>query len=124
MGESMKPLVTLLAYFAFSACGSPTAGPLQGTVYFRMDAVSCRYAGPKNVTFYVANEEVGTESLVADVTSSGYLTLVSDSYPEPGGNPVVRARVANYTASGGALWTTSTNIRVRANESVTQAFGC
>lgn len=120
----MKILIVVLACFVFVACGSATTPTLaQGTIHFQMDNLTCTYTGSKNVTFYIATEEAGTESMATGVASAGYRTNASASYPKPG-NPIVQARIANYTKSGGALWTNIAHVKVMPNESVTQTFGC
>ncbi len=114
----------LLTYGLLLACGSPTnPGPQQGTILFKMDNVSCLYTGTKNVTFYIATLDVGTEAMLAGTTSTGYLTKATLAYTRSG-NPVVQARVANYTSNGGALWTTRTAINVPINGSVTHIINC
>ena len=120
----MRRLLTGLVYVALLGCGSnPTAAPPQGTVYFRMDAVSCVYTVSKSVTFYIAGVEMGTESLASGATSTAYLTKLSANYAKRG-NPVVRARIAGYTATGGALWTLPANIEVTADVPVTHLVVC
>jgi hypothetical protein len=75
------------------------------------------------VTFFIAGDSVGLQSLAAGATASGYLTKPSSGYKAPG-NPIVQARIASYTLTGGALWTYRTNIVVPANGSVTHTFNC
>lgn len=122
----MKSILAVLVLVLLPACGGdPTSPPepAKGTAYFTIDQVSCVYSGTKSVTFYIANLEVGTESLVSGATSVGYLTKASAAYSQPG-HPVAQARFANMTGSGGALWTYRTNINVPANGSVTHTFTC
>ena len=120
----MKRLPLILAYGLLVACGSPTfPGSQQGTVLFKMDNASCLYAGTKNVTFYIATLDVGTEAMIAGTVSTGYLTKASRSYPRSG-NPVVQARIENYTPAGGALWTARRSLNVPPNGSVTHTFSC
>ncbi|HJP85885.1 MAG TPA: hypothetical protein VJ852_07850 [Gemmatimonadaceae bacterium] len=88
-----------------------------------MDAVSCVYTVSKSVTFYIAGVEMGTESLASGATSTAYLTKLSANYAKRG-NPVVRARIAGYTATGGALWTLPANIEVTADVPVTHLVVC
>lgn len=118
----MKRLPLILAYGLLVACGSPTA-PQQGTILFKMDNVSCLYTGTKDVTFYIATLDVGTEAMLAGATSTGYLTKASRAYNRDG-NPVVQARIANYTSAGGALWTARTSINVPAGGSATHVISC
>ena len=120
----MKALPVLVTFVLLPACGGSTS-PLggTGTAYFKIDQVSCVYSGTKSVTFYIANLEAGTESLPTGATSIGYRTKATSAYTQPG-HPVVQARLANYTATGGALWTLRTNINVPVNGSVTYAFTC
>ena len=120
----IKPPLTGLAIVLLSACGGSTA-PVggMGTAYFKMDQVSCVYSGVKSITFYVDVDAVGTESLTSGATSTAYLTKASSAYQQPG-NPVVQARIANYTTSGGSLWTLRTNINVPSNGTVTHTFVC
>lgn len=128
MGAPMKVLLAVLTFVLLSACGgggsttSPSA-TATGTAYFRIDQVSCVYSGTKSVTFYIADLDVGTESLLTGATSVGYLTKATSAYTRSG-HPVVQARLANYTATGGALWTTRSNITVPRNGSVTHAVTC
>ena len=117
----MKAVIGGLAFAILGAC--TTSPPGSGTVYFNMDNVSCTYLGAKDVTFYIAAEEAGTESMVTSATSKAYITKVSTSYATPG-NPVVHARIANYTPGGGALWTSRTNINVTAKDPVTHTIHC
>ena len=121
-----KPPLTGLAVVLLSACGGATSPDPQamGTAYFKMDQVSCAYSGAKSVTFYIATADVGTQSLAGGATSTGYLTKASGTYATPARGPVVQARIANYTATGGALWTLRTNINVPSNGTVTHTFGC
>jgi hypothetical protein len=120
----MKRLPLILAYGLLVACGSPTSpASQQGTVLFKMDNVSCQYAGTKNVTFYIATLEVGTDAMIAGTASTGYLTKASSAYPRAG-NPVVQARVENYTPTGGALWTARTSLNVPDGGSVTHIVTC
>lgn len=122
----MKPLLTGLALVLVSACGGatdPRAEQSMGTASFKIDQVSCVYSGARSVTFYIANVDVGTESLTSGATSVGYLTKASAAYPQTG-NPVVQAMIANYTATGGALWTLRTNIIIPANGAITHTFTC
>ena len=121
----IKPPLTGLAVVLLSACGGATSPDPQamGTAYFKMDQVSCVYSGAKSVTFYIETVDMGTQSLTAGATSTGYLTKASATYPKPGG-PVVQARIANYTTTGGALWTLRTNINVPSNGTVTHTFVC
>jgi len=125
LGAPMKWTPVFFAYGILVACGgsTPTSPPTQGTAYFAMDGVSCTYAGTKAITFYIAAAEVGTESLLGGATSTGYLTKPSAGYTRAG-NPVVQARIANYTPTGGALWTQRTSIKVPAGGSVTHTFTC
>jgi hypothetical protein len=88
-----------------------------------MDNVSCLYAGTKSVTFYIATLDVGTEAMLTGTASTAYRTKATIGYPRSG-NPVVQARVANYTATGGALWTARSPLNVPVNGSVTHTFGC
>lgn len=118
----MKRLPLILAYALLVACGSPTA-PQQGTITFKMDNISCLYTGSKDVTFYIATVEAGTEGMIAGATSSGYLTKPSRAYSRSG-NPVVQARVANYTSTGGALWTARVSLNVPSGGSVTHVLTC
>lgn len=120
----MKALLVAIGYLVCAACGSPTSSPPQGTVYFRMSELSCDYHGSKDVTFFINGVEAGTESIAAGVSSLAYLTQASAAYAFPERNPVVSARVANYTATGGALWTLRTNIKVIENQSMTHSFDC
>lgn len=122
----MKSLLTGLALVLVSACGgatSPRAEQAMGIASFKVDQVSCVYSGARSVTFYIANLDVGTESLLSGATSVGYPTKASSAYATTG-NPVVQAMVANYTATGGALWTLRTNIVVPANGATTHTFTC
>jgi hypothetical protein len=120
----MKRLPLILAYGLLLACGSPTdPAQQQGTILFKMDNVSCLYSGTKNVTFYIATLDVGTEAMLPGATSTGYLTKATLAYTRSG-NPVVHARVANYTSSGGALWTLRTSLNVPVNGSVTHIITC
>jgi hypothetical protein len=89
-----------------------------------MSQTSCKYAGSKDVTFFVNDSEAGTESVAGGATSAAYLTQASAGYAFPERSPVVSARIANYTAEGGALWTLRTNIRINENESMTHTFEC
>jgi hypothetical protein len=122
----IKSLLTGLAVVLLSACGGATSPDAQamGTAYFKMDQVSCAYSGAKSVTFYIATEDVGTQSLTGSATSTGYLTKASASYAKPAGGPVVQARIANYTTTGGALWTLRTSLNVPSNGTVTHTFVC
>ena len=121
----IKPPLTGLAVLLLSACGGATSpDPQMGTAYFKMDQATCVYSGAKSVTFYIATEDVGTQSLTGGATSTGYLTKASATYATPARGPVVQARIANYTASGGALWTLRTNINVPSNGTVTHTFLC
>lgn len=121
----MKALLVLVTFVLLPACGGSTSPPGAGTgtAYFKIDQVSCVYSGTKSVTFYIDNVEAGTELLLTGATSIGYLTKATSAYTQPG-HPVVQARLANYTATGGALWTLRANINVPANGSVTYAFTC
>jgi hypothetical protein len=120
----MKRVPLVLAYALLVACSDPTSpASQQGTVLFKMDNVSCLYTGTKNVTFYIATVEVGTETMVTGATSTGYLTKATAAYTRRG-NPVVQARVDNYTPTGGALWTARTSLNVRGNGSVTHTITC
>jgi hypothetical protein len=119
----MKRLSLILAYGLLLACGSSPTAPQLGTIWFKMDNVSCLYAGTKNVTFYIATVDVGTETMLAGATSTGYLTKATSAYIQSG-NPVVQARVANYTSAGGALWTLRSSLDVPVNGSVTHTFTC
>ena len=121
----IKPLLTGLAVVLLSACGGATSpDPQMGTAYFKMDQVSCVYAGTKSVTFYIGTVDVGTQTLAGGATSTGYPTKASATYAKPAGGPVVQARIDNYTATGGALWTLRTNINVPSNGTVTHTFVC
>lgn len=122
----MKPLLTGLAVVLLSACGGATSPDPQamGTAYFKMDQVSCAYSGAKSVTIYIGTEDVGTQSLAGGATSTGYLTKATAAYAAPARGPVVQARIANYTITGGALWTLRTNINVPSNGTVTHTFVC
>jgi hypothetical protein len=122
----IKPPLTGLAVVLLSACGGATSPDPQamGTAYFKMDQVSCAYSGAKSVTFYIATVDVGTQSLAGGATSTGYLTKPSATYATPARGPVVQARIANYTATGGALWTLRTNINIPSNGTVTHTFVC
>ena len=112
------------AFIALLAC-SNSAGPSpQGTVFFKVDGLTCKYTGPRDVTFYIASAEVGTEALAGGATSTAYLTKPSSSYARPEANPVVWARIANYTGDGHALWTHASNIKVMASTPVTHIVGC
>ena len=120
----MKSLFVGFALIAGLACGGATGPGPQGTVYFKMDGLSCKYTGSRNVTFYIATTEAGTESLAGDATSAAYLTKPSARYAEPERNPVVWARIANYTPEGNALWTHASNINVTLGEPVTYTVIC
>ena len=89
-----------------------------------MSQVSCHYNGAKDVTLFINGVDAGTESMATGGTSLSHLTQASAAYTFPERNPVVSARIANYTPSGGALWTLRTNIKVMENESVTHTFDC
>ena len=118
----MKHLPFVLGFSLLISCGSPT-GPQQGKLLFKIDNVSCAYTGTKSVTFYIATVDVGTETISTGTTSAAYLTKPSVAYPRAG-QPVVQARIANYTSSGGALWTARYPVNVPANGTVTHIFGC
>jgi hypothetical protein len=120
----MKRVPLILSYGLLLACGSPTSpAQQQGTILFKMDNVSCLYAGTKNVTFYIATLDVGTEAMISGATSTGYLTKATSAYTRSG-NPVVQARVENYTPTGGALWTARISLKVPVNGSVTHTITC
>ena len=120
----MKRPLAVLAYAVLLACGSsPTSNSPQGTAFFTIDNASCAYSGSKDVTFYIAALEVGTQSLATGATSTGYLTKATEAYPRSG-HPVVQARLANYTPSGGALWTARNYVNVPTDGSVTYTFTC
>lgn len=120
----MKLLLTAIGLAGSLACGGSTEpSGVPGTAVFKIDRVTCTYAGTRNVTFYIAGDSVGLQSLAAGATASGYLTKPSSAYKAPG-NPAVQARIASYTLTGGALWTYRTNIVVPANGSVTHTFNC
>ncbi|MFL5465672.1 MAG: hypothetical protein ACJ79N_01280 [Gemmatimonadaceae bacterium] len=121
-----KAILVVCACGLLLACGNSTEPrAAQGTAYFKFDGVSCAYTGTKAITFYVGDDEVGTENMIGDATSAAYLTKATDAYPpSKRGNPVVQARIANYTASGGALWTYRVAINVPVNASVTHIFTC
>jgi hypothetical protein len=120
----MRRLLTGIGLSGLLACGGSTEpSRLPGTAVFKIDGVTCTYTGTRNVTFYIAGDSVGMQALAGGVTSNGYLTKASGAYSRPG-NPVVHARIANYTPTGGALWTLRTNIVVPANGSVTHSFTC
>ena len=121
----MKSLVVALACFVFLACGNSTSpGPGKGTVYFRMNTVSCKYNGTKDITFYIGADVAGTETINSGVSSAAYLTKPSAEYDFPERMPVVQARIGNYTPDGGALWTKRTNIKVMRDQSMTHTFEC
>jgi hypothetical protein len=120
----MKRVPLILSYGLLLACGSPTSpAQQQGTILFKMDNVSCLYTASKNVTFYIATLDVGTEAMLPGATSTGYLTKATPAYTRSG-NPVVQARVENYTSTGGALWTARTSVNVPVNGSVTHVLTC
>lgn len=120
----MKRLLTAICMTGLLSCGGSTEpSGVPGTAVFKIDGVSCVYPGSKNVTFFIAGDSVGIQSLAAGATATGYRTKPSSSYTSPG-NPIVQARVASYTATGGALWTYRSNIVVPANGSVTHSFTC
>jgi hypothetical protein len=118
-------LASGIALSGVLACGGGSTEPtsLPGTALFTIDRVTCTYSGSRDVTFYIAGDSVGMQALAGGATATGYLTKASSSYSRPG-NPVVQARIANYTSSGGALWTFRKNIVVPANGSVTHSFTC
>lgn len=121
----MKRLPLFSSLFALAACGSgtPSSPPdsfLKGTAFFTTDRGSCTYAGTRSITFFIANDSVGIESLAAGVTSTGYLTKATSEY-KTSGNPVVQARIGN---PGSGLWTLRTNINVPVGSSVTHVFSC
>jgi hypothetical protein len=118
----LKTLAAVLAVILLLGCGGSTSPSGQGTAYFTIDQASCAYSGTKTVTFYIADLEAGTESLLSGATSLGYLTKATNAYTSAG-NPVVHAKVANY-AGAAALWTQRTSITVPANGSVTHAVKC
>jgi hypothetical protein len=118
----MKRIPLVLAYALLVACGSPT-GPQQGTVSFKIDNGSCQYTGTRSVTFYIGTIDVGTESMLVGATSTGYLTKSTSAYTRAG-NPVVQARIANYTSTGGALWTARHPVNVPVSGAVTHTFIC
>ncbi len=118
----MKTLAAVLAVVPLLGCGGSTAPNRQGTAYFTIDQASCAYLGTKSVTFYIADLEAGTESLLSGATSLGYLTKATSAYASAG-NPVVHAKLANYAGSA-ALWTQRTSITVPANGSVTHTVKC
>jgi hypothetical protein len=121
----MRRLLTGIALAGLLACGggSTEPSPLTGTALFTIDRVTCTYSGNRNVTFYIAGDSVGMQALAGGATSNSYLTKATSEY-KSAGNPVVQARIANYTSTGGALWTFRTNIVVPANGSVTHSFTC
>lgn len=90
---------------------------------FTIDRATCTYSGNRNVTFYIAGDSVGMQALAGGATANGYLTKATSAY-QRAGHPVVQARIADYTATGGALWTFRTNIVVPANGSITHSFTC
>jgi hypothetical protein len=118
----LKTLAPVLAVIVLAGCGGSTAPGGQGTAYFKIDQASCVFAGTKLVTFYIADVEAGSESLLSGATSLGYLTKATRAYASSG-NPVVYAKVANYAGSA-ALWTQRTTITVPANGSVTHTVKC
>jgi hypothetical protein len=120
----MRRLLTGIALSGLLACGGSTEpSPLKGTALFTIDRVTCTYSGNRDVTFFIAGDSVGMQALAGGATSTGYLTKATSQYAR-GGNPVVQARIANYTSTGGALWTFRTNIVVPGNSSVTHSFTC
>jgi hypothetical protein len=120
----MRAAIPALLMVVLAACGSSTGpgGPM-GTAYFTIDQASCTWSGTRAVTFYIANDSVGIESLSRGQTSKGYLTKASSAYKTPG-SPVIQARIENYTPAGSALWTHRDNINIPENGNATHAFTC
>jgi hypothetical protein len=118
----LKILAAVFVVILLLACGGSTSPSGQGTAYFTIDQASCTYSGTKSVTFYIADVEAGTESLLSGATSLGYLTKATNAYASAG-NPIVHAKLANYTGSA-SLWTQRTTITVPANGSVTHIVKC
>jgi hypothetical protein len=120
----MRRLLTGIGLSGLLACGGTTEpSELKGTALFTIDRVTCTYSGNRNVTFYIAGDSVGMQALAGGATANGYLTKATSEY-KTAGNPIVQARIANYTPTGGALWTFRTNIDVPANGSITHSFTC
>ena len=119
----MRAAIRGLLMVVLTACGSSTAPADMGTAYFTIDQTSCTWLGTRPVTFYIADDSVGIESLSRGQTSKGYVTKASRAYKTPG-SPTVQARIQNYTSAGFALWTHRDNINIPVNGSATHTFAC
>jgi hypothetical protein len=114
-------LTVLAAAAVVFACGDSPSEPTpeMGTIFFRTDPVPC--SSTSSITFFIENEDVGTETLAPGVLSVGYRTKASSAYPASG-KPVVQGRFAQ---PGGILrWTYRENVILAAGENVTHTFRC
>lgn len=118
----MKFPSLLLAFAVLLACSGAkamTAPVALGTVFFKIDPVSCNYTSRGPVTFMIANEDVGTESLAPGETSIGY---------QGSGPVVVQARISNWTSAyfktPTTLWTLRGSVIIPSSGSVTHVFTC
>lgn len=55
------------------ACGGGDDAPTTGTVYFKIDAATCRGTSA-NLKFFINGSQVGTEVVAVGSTSKGYET--------------------------------------------------
>jgi hypothetical protein len=112
-GGNMRKLMALLGMAVLMACGSDSTAPppaiQTGTVFFKIDALTCTGSGP--VAFYLDGSLVGTETLAAGGTSKGYTS--------PAGSHVAGAKIPNTTYT----WP-NTTINVPANGSYTAILPC
>lgn len=115
------------ALLVLAACGGNPLSPKTafarsvqaGTVFFRMDPVSCIYTTALTTTFIINNVEVGTETLAKGETSKGY---------PANGSPVVQAHLLGWTSvyftTPGGFWTHRNTVNVPDGGSVTHIFTC
>lgn len=107
----MRRLLFVLATVMLIACGGDSAtAPQNGTVYFKVDALTCTGSG--QIALVIDGSIVGTETLAAGQQSQGYVT--------PAGQHILGAR---ETASGGFVWPNQT-ATVPANSTYTAVLTC
>lgn len=107
----MRALLGIATLCGVLACGGSDgpAAPAKGTVFFKVDALTCQGTG--TIQFFLDGSNVGTETLSAGQTSQGY--------PTTAGSHVAGARLANSTY----VWP-NTTIQVTANGSYTDILPC
>lgn len=117
--RSLSLLLVAVVALACSAANAMTAPVAAGTVFFKIDPVSCNYTSRGPVTFMISNVDVGTEALAPGETSTGY---------QGSGFVTVQARIANWTSTRfttpTTLWTLRYSVNIPTSGSVIHTFTC